>query len=122
MGRPTKYKSDYCALVENFIGEDGESVTQLAKHLKVSKSTIYKWAETNKDFSDALTRAQDWAEAIWEKKFIGFMVDKNVNAALIKLYFANRFKWYSEQKEDNPPASIVINHNLHSSAFESKDG
>ena len=93
IGRPTKYKPEYIEEALSFIGEQGKSVTQFAFHLRVSKSTVYLWAQEHPDFSDALTLAQEWSQACWETKLEDMMVTRDVNAPLVKLYFANRFKW-----------------------------
>lgn len=110
-GRPTKYKEEYIQEVLNYVGEQGKSVTQLAFHLRVSKSTIYKWAEEHKQFSDALQLAQDWSQAVWEDKLEGMMLNKEVNSPLVKLYFANRFRWTDkpQQDEDDESQSKPLN-------------
>lgn len=111
-GRPSKYEEEYCEEAIDYVGNKGKSVTQLARHLQVAKSTVYLWAKQHPDFSDALTCARDWSEAYWEDKFIDMMVDKEVNSPLVKLYFANRFKWTEKQPEeekDKTPQAITIN-------------
>lgn len=100
-GRPTKYKPEYVDEVLDFIGEQGKSVAQLARHFRVAKSTIYEWAANHKEFSDAFMRAKDWAEAIWEDQYIEMMRDRDSNPQLVKLYFANRFKWSDKAEDDS---------------------
>lgn len=111
-GRPTKYKEEYCDIALDFVGEKGKSVTQLAKHLKVSKSTVYLWATEHPAFSDALSMSQEWSQAVWEDKLENMMYSKEVNAPLVKLYFANRFRWHdkgdSAQDEDTASKSLNI--------------
>lgn len=111
MARPTKYDESYCDVAIDYVGNKGKSVTQLARHLQVSKSTVYLWAQEHEAFSDALTCARDWSEAYWEDEFVDMMRDKEVNSPLVKLYFANRFKWTDkqEQEEKQQDASITIN-------------
>jgi transposase-like protein len=94
MGRPTKYTKEIGALVFDLMDE-GLSVVQVARKLNVARSTIYKWAEDNDDFSDTFTRAREAGEAFWEYKFIDMMQSRasDSSQSLIKLYFANRFKW-----------------------------
>jgi DNA-binding XRE family transcriptional regulator len=108
-GRPTKYQPKFAEQAIDIIGGQGKSICQFARDIGVSRSTVYLWAEENKEFSDSLTLAKDWAEAHWEDKFIGFMADRNANAPLVKLYFANRFKWAEkvDSAEDAPPAAPV---------------
>lgn len=100
-GRPTKYSDEYLRVAEDFLAT-GKSVTQLARHLNVSKSTVYKWASENKSFSDALSIGREFSQAHWEDKLEQMMYDKEINTPLVKLYFANRFGWSdkSETKTD----------------------
>ena len=99
--RPTKYKEEFLDIAESYLAK-GKSVTQLARHLNVSKSTVYKWAEEHKKFSDALSIGKEFSQAHWEDKLESMMYEKEVNTPLVKLYFANRFGWSdkSETKTD----------------------
>ena len=113
MGRPTKYSDEIGELVFSLM-DDGLSVVQVARKLNVSRSTIYKWAEDNSEFSDTLTRAREASEAFWEDKFISMMQSRasDSSQSLIKLYFANRFKWsendQAAQEEHATPKSIQV--------------
>jgi len=100
LGRPSKYKPEYIERALEFVGEQGKSVTQFAFELRVSKSTVYLWAQEHQDFSDALTLAQEWSQAAWETKLEDMMLSREVNAPLVKLYFANRFKWTDKAPAD----------------------
>ena len=94
--------------------DDGLSVVQVARKLNVSRSTIYKWAEDNSDFSDTLTRAREASEAFWEYKFTSMMQSRasDSSQSLIKLYFANRFSWRENDQlidqESSTPQSVQI--------------
>ena len=113
MGRPTKYSAEVGEVVFDLM-DDGLSVVQVARKLNVSRSTIYKWAEDNSDFSDTLTRAREASEAFWEDKFINLMQSRasDSSQSLIKLYFANRFKWsendQAAESENATPKSIQV--------------
>lgn len=65
IGAPTKYKEEYCQLVMD-LGKEGKSVTQIAVHIGVSRQTLYDWKDRYPDFLDALTRAQENAQAWYE--------------------------------------------------------
>ena len=111
MGRPTKYSLEVGEVVFDLM-DDGLSVVQVARKLNVSRSTIYKWADDNSEFSDTFTRAREASEACWEYKFTDMMKDRNINAPLVKLYFCNRFKWsehdQAAQEEQATPQSIQV--------------
>lgn len=66
MGRPSKYDPKFCDEAIEFM-RDGFSVTALAGHIGVARSTIFKWAEEHEEFSDALKTAQALAALWWEK-------------------------------------------------------
>ena len=97
-GRPTKYTKSMIAEAIEFIGA-GKSITQFARHVGVARSSIYEWASEHPEFSDALSMAQDHSQAVWEDKLEDMMYSKEVNAPLVKLYFANRFKWHDKPEE-----------------------
>jgi hypothetical protein len=64
-GRPSVYQENYCVQVVEW-GAAGKSVTWMAAQLDVSRDTIYEWAKVHSEFSDALTRAREKAQAWWE--------------------------------------------------------
>ena len=113
MGRPTKYSPEVGEVVFDLM-DDGLSVVQVARKLNVSRSTIYKWAEDNSDFSDTLTRAREASEAFWEYKFTSMMQSRasDSSQSLIKLYFASRFSWRENDQlidqESSTPQSVQI--------------
>lgn len=103
-GRPTKYEDRFLEIAEKYLA-GGKSVTQLAKHLNVAKSTIYKWAEENQEFSDALELGKEFSQAYWENELENMMYNKEVNSPLVKLYFANRFGWSDKTETKNDHTS-----------------
>ena len=103
-GRPTKYEDRFLEIAEKYLA-GGKSVTQLAKHLNVAKSTVYKWAEENKAFSDALELGKEFSQAYWEDELENMMYNKEVNSPLVKLYFANRFGWSDKTETKNDHTS-----------------
>ena len=68
-GRPSKYDPAFCETAITFLSQ-GYSVTALAGHIGVSCSTVFKWAEENATFSDALKTGQANAAMFWEKLLI----------------------------------------------------
>lgn len=63
-GRPTDYTPEFCEEIVEFMA-NGRHVIEFAAHIDVAKSTIYKWAEEHKEFSDALKRAGTKSTAAW---------------------------------------------------------
>lgn len=113
IGNPTKYKPEYKELAIKTIGDEGKTVVQFARDLRVHKATVYRWAEKHSDFRDALSLAQDFSEAYWMDKMPTWMDDRNSNGKMIGLYMANRFGWRTEGKQDSDqdqkPTPIQIN-------------
>lgn len=66
-GRPTKYTPDMCNAVIA-VGEIGGCVAEMAVACEVTIATIYNWAKDQPEFLDALTRAQELAEAFHAKR------------------------------------------------------
>ena len=99
-GRPTKYEPSYCQEAIDYLAQ-GKSVTQLSARIGVNKTTIYEWANVHPEFSNALRTGQELSEAYWETELVEMMRDRDVNAPLVKLYFANRFKWTDKQEVDH---------------------
>ena len=68
----------------------------------VSRQTLSNWREQNPEFLDAYSRAEAIGQAYWEKRLrTEIMFDNKANAALVKLYFANRFNWHDKQATDH---------------------
>lgn len=65
VGRPTKYKPEYCQMVQDW-GAIGKSRTWMAAQLDISRETIYEWERSIPEFSDAITRAMAKSQAFWE--------------------------------------------------------
>lgn len=100
MARPTKYTDKMPAALYDALAQ-GDSVTQFAASMNVSRSTVYEWAEHHAAFSDALSRGQEASQAYWEGELRQMMYSREVNAPLVKLYFANRFNWHDKAEVDN---------------------
>lgn len=65
MGRPTKYKPEFCDTVVE-LGALGKSKAQMAAAMGCSRMSIDEWCKEHKEFSDAIARARDLAMAWWE--------------------------------------------------------
>jgi hypothetical protein len=64
-GRPSTYDPMYCDMVLR-LGAEGKSPEQIAAEIGVPRTTMLSWADTNPDFSTALTRAKELEQAWWE--------------------------------------------------------
>ena len=98
-GRPTSYSEEYCEIAQDYLSQ-GKSIIQLARHIGVASKTIYNWANANPEFLRALDIGKEYSQAFWEDELIEMMRAKDVNAPLVKLYFANRFNWHDKKEVD----------------------
>lgn len=89
-GRPTDYRPELCVEVVE-LGRLGKSKAQMAMHWDVSRETIYEWARVHPEFSGALTRAMDYAEAVWEGKADTGIESMGFNSSLWGRVMAARF-------------------------------
>jgi hypothetical protein len=96
-GRPTKYNRNMLKRTIEYIdNHDGPipSVAGLSLELKVSKSTIYLWAQENREFSDALDQLKSKQEILLMQGGL-----TNVyNATIAKLIMATNHG-YSDKQE-----------------------
>lgn len=85
-GRPTAYKKEYAQMAQFCIEDSGFSMYKLAKLFNVTRSTIYRWIEHEKEFSDAV----DKGRKIWEglkihqslvKRAVGFSYTETTREA-----------------------------------------
>jgi hypothetical protein len=98
-GRPTKYKPEYCKLVID-LGRDGKSIHQISAIIDVAVSTIYLWAEENQDFSEALMRSRELAQAWYENQAEQGLWSKEFNHSLWAKIAGSRFRdTYSDKTQ-----------------------
>lgn len=97
-GRPTKLTDEVRNRATSYYEECIDAgvvpvAAQLAVILDVSKSTLYKWAETDDEFSDTLSKIQTLQEASLVKGGL----ENKLNPTITKLMLANH--GYREKSE-----------------------
>lgn len=98
-GRPTKYRPEFCNVVLA-IGAKGGWLCEMAEACDVHRSTMDVWAEAHPEFSEALTRAKQKAQAWFERKGReGLTADKFNSALWAKQMSARHRDEYSERRE-----------------------
>lgn len=91
IGRPTDYRAQYCEQVIE-LGRQGKSHAQIAAALDQARMTLYRWQEQFPEFSDAMTRAKDLAQAWWEDQGQTGLVIPGFNATLWGKQVTCRFR------------------------------
>ena len=103
-GRPTKYKKEFCKLIEE-VGTQGGWVSEMAEACDVHRSTMEEWAGNHPDFSAALTRAKQKAQAWFEKKG---------RTGMESLTPFNSSLWAKQMSARHPAEYTEKRHNEHS--------
>lgn len=96
-GRPTKYRPEFCQTIIE-VGEYGGWLSEMAEACDVARSTMDEWAANHPEFSEALTRAKQKAQAWFEKVGRdGMFADKFNSALWAKQMSARHRDEYSER-------------------------
>lgn len=98
-GRPTLYKPEYCEKVIEMM-RDGMSITEIAYHLNVAKSTVYEWIDNQAEFSSAIKAGKDFSEGWWMTKGRENISTKEFNSTLWYMNMKNRFGWKDKQESE----------------------
>jgi hypothetical protein len=103
VGRPTKYKPEYCKLLIDHMAE-GYSFESFAGIVGVSKQTIYDWLERHVEFLDAKRQAFAKSRLFWERAGISGMYmggkDNPFNSTVWVFNMKNRFGWRDNIKQE----------------------
>jgi transposase len=98
VGRPSKYKPEFCERVLEMAAE-GCSWAEYAAEFGIDRTTLYDWAASHEEFSTALTRAKALEQAWWEREARLGVRSKEFNANLWGKSVAARFRDdYTERK------------------------
>lgn len=91
MGRPSKYRPEYCEQIIT-LGKEGKSIAQMAAFFDVDKASVYRWVEEHEDFRTAFARARAHSQAWWEDKAQTNLASRDFNAQLWLKNVASRFR------------------------------
>lgn len=99
VGRPTKYKPEYCERVIE-LAKEGAGWAEYAAEFEIDRTTLYDWAASHEEFSTALTRAKVHEQVWWEREGRLNLKSKEFNANLwIKSAQARFREDYTERKQ-----------------------
>lgn len=98
VGRPSKYKPEYCERVLE-LAKEGLGWVDYAAEFEVDRVTLYDWAEAHEDFSTALRRAKILEQKWWEAAGRNGLGAERFNALVWKTSMQARFRDdYTERK------------------------
>lgn len=107
-GRPSKYTPEFCERVID-AGSEGKTITEMADDLDIARSTIYEWIDTYPEFSDAIKRGLQKAQAWWERngRLATFGGVDGYNATSYIFQMKNRFPddWRDKQEREHTGAN-----------------
>lgn len=99
VGRPSKYKPEYCERVIE-LADQGAGPAEYAVDFGVDRVSLYDWAAAHEEFSTALSRAKIHEQAWWEREGRSGMRADKFNALVWKTSMQARFRDdYTERKE-----------------------
>jgi len=123
VGRPSKYKEEYCDMLIAHMGE-GYSYESFAGIISVNRDTMYAWEKEFAQFSDAKKTAIEKGLIFWEKLGIDHILNisesdssgpgmtssrsKSLNAAIWVFNMKNRFKWRDKQADEASDININL--------------
>lgn len=121
VGRPSKYKPEYCEQLLKHMSE-GLSFESFAGVIEVSNKTLYAWAEQFPEFLHAKEIGTDKSRIFWESLGINHIINKSdsestagmggssksrsLNASVWIFNMKNRFQWRDKQPGE---ADVVVN-------------
>lgn len=91
VGRPSKYKPEYCDQVIA-MGKHGLCVPEMASQFNVCRSTLSEWAKKHPEFSKALARAVSEGEAHLYRYGIKNLENKSFQASMWEKIMRARFR------------------------------
>lgn len=103
MGRPSKYKPEYCDRAI-MLGKEGYSMSEIAAEFEVDRASLIRWCEEHEDFRTALRAAKTFEQAWFEREARMNMKNRDFNSNLWYRSAASRFRDdYTERKEVSGP-------------------
>jgi hypothetical protein len=101
VGRPTKYKPEYCDLAETLLGQD-KPMCSVAAALGVHRGTLRDWKKKYSQFSTAVSRGRTNGKALFMEKVAKAAWDADtykVNNRLVWLLAMNQYGMKTSKKK-----------------------
>ena len=103
-GRPSKYDPAFCDVVID-AGAEGKTLAEMADDLDIDRSTLNDWMDVHEEFSRAVKRGLQKAQAWWEKngRLATFGEIDGYNATSYIFQMKNRFPddWRDKQEREH---------------------
>lgn len=116
MGRPTKYRKEYCEKLEHLLSI-GKFVVTFCAEVDIAEVTFYEWIKKHEDFAKAYDRGKAKGRALFMERIAdhAWQPAQSVNNTLISLLGVNVYGLRTKAKEDEeqetpPPVKVEIVH------------
>lgn len=123
VGRPTKYKPEFCEKVMD-MGREGYGVAEIAAELDVTKQTVHNWQKEHPAFLDAMTRARDLSEGWWAsqgRQGIWGKENRRFNSNAYRLQMMNRFGWGEKSSREHTVTGREMAKQIEEARLEMED-
>lgn len=110
-GRPSKYDPSFCDQVIAS-GAEGKTLAEMADDLDIDRSTLADWTERHEEFSRAVKRGLEKAQAWWERngRLATFGGIEGYNSTSFIFNMKNRFKdEWREKVETEHSGQVTVN-------------
>lgn len=92
-GRPSDYKPEYCEVAIEMMSR-GDSICQVAAHIKKRRETLRNWEKVHPEFAEALSLGRTLSQAWWEEQAKeGLWAGKSFNFKVWHSTMKNRFEY-----------------------------
>ena len=115
VGRPTKYKKEYCEMLVAHMAE-GYSFETFAAKIDVNRDTLYDWTYEHGAFSDAKKRgevkSQEWYETVGRAMMTGKLAGSQPSVWIFSM--KNKFNWTDKKEVDhtNSDGKFQLNYKI----------
>ena len=106
-GRPTKYRSEMCLILEEMMSE-GASQFEVIAELGICEDTFYRWKQENEEFSESVARGRVLSQAWWERMGRLNLENTKFNYRGWYMNMKNRFHWSDKPDVKNEGNTTII--------------
>ena len=99
---------------------EGHSKTVVACCLGITKETLYAWARTRPEFSDAIKKGEELSLAWWEEQGRASLRDRNFNTAVWQINMRNRLGWDRNVQQVSATNNVLVANPAQTKAFLEK--
>lgn len=117
VGRPSEYKSEYIGMVEHYLADKEDTLTEqgklqvrlpttdgFARYLGVARSSLYLWEKSHPEFSDALDKIRNEQQ----ERLLNMGLSGDYNPTIAKLVLSSNHGFREKSEQDITSAGKPI--------------